>query len=153
MWDFFVRVVCERECEDLRQDPRNILFCQFIISETPYLYPHYIYPHYPHMLRSAFQRENPSHKLWELEIIIPTILYTILCGFPQLLPLHFHILERLIAPTLTTPILSVKWGFGASEKHWKMPSFGGCNRAYCRIRKVRQDTVLRSLVGVGAWRA
>ena len=64
------------------------------------LYPHYIYPHYTHMLRSAFQRENPSHYSWEWEIIIPTILYTIHCSFPQLLPLHFQILERLLAKHL-----------------------------------------------------
>ena len=30
---------------------------------------------------------------------------------------------------------------------------GGHNQAYCGIRKARQDTVPRSLVGVGAWRA
>ena len=35
-----------------------------------------------------FQRENPSHNPWELEIVIPIILYTIHCGFLQLLPLH-----------------------------------------------------------------
>ena len=26
-------------------------------------------------------KENPSHKSWELEIVIPTFLYTIACGF------------------------------------------------------------------------
>ena len=67
---------------------------------------HYIYPH---IECSAFLRENPSHNIWELEIVIPTIFFTIHCGFPQLLPLHFQILERLIAQTFTTPILSVKW--------------------------------------------
>ena len=30
---------------------------------------------------------------------------------------------------------------------------GGCNRAYCKIRKARQYTVPRSLIRVGAWRA
>ena len=57
--------------------PCNILFCPFVISDTPCLYPYYIYPYYLHMLRSVFQRENPSHYTWELEIVIPTILYTI----------------------------------------------------------------------------
>ena len=61
--------------------------------------------------------------------------------------------KRLIAQTLTTPILSVKWGFGATGKHWKKPSFGGCNQAYCGIQRARQDTVPKSFVGVGAWRA
>ena len=115
--------------------------------------PHYIYQHYPQMLKSHFQRENPIHNSWEWEIVILTILYTIHCGFPQLLSLHFYILERLIAKTLTTSILTTKRGFGAVGKHWKKPSFGGCNQAYCGIRKVKQDSVPRSLVGVGAWRA
>ena len=110
---------------------------------------HYIYQH---IKKSAFQRENSSHYPWEWEIVIPTILYTIHCGFSQLLPLNFQILERLIAQTFTTTILSVKWGFGAAGKYWKKPSIGRCNRSYCGIRKVRQDTVLRNLVGVGAWR-
>ena len=109
-------------------------------------------PTLPIDVEECFQRENPSHNLWEWEIIIPTILYTIHCGFPQLLPLHFHIFERLIAQTLTIPILSVKWGFDAVGKHWKKPSFGGCNQAYCGIWRARQDTVPRSLVRVGAWR-
>ena len=28
---------------------------------------------------------------------MPTYIYTFACGFPQLLPLHFHTIERLIA--------------------------------------------------------
>ena len=129
---------------------RNILFCQFVISDTHYLYANYIYTHITHKCWGVLLRENPSHNPWELEIVISTILYTIHCGFPQLLPLHFHILERLLAQTLTTPILSVKWGFGAGGKHWKKPSFGRCNQAYCEIWRARQSTVSRSLVGVGA---
>ena len=101
--------------------PQNILFWQFVISDTPGFYPHYIYPHYPHIKRNDFQRENPSHYPWEWEIFIPTILYTIHYGFPQLLPLHIQILERLIVQTLTTCILGVKWDFGAARKHWKKP--------------------------------
>ena len=114
---------------------------------------HTIYTPITHICRRVLLRENPNHTPWELEIVILTFLYTIHCGFPHLLPLHFHILDRLIAQTLTTPILSVKWGFGTSGKHWKKTSFGGCNQAYCKIQRARQDTVLRSLVGVGAWRA
>ena len=83
-----------------RKIPRNIMFCYFGISTTPCFHPYYIYPHYPHIVRSAFQREHPRYYLWELEIALPTILYTILCGFcgfPQVLPLHIQILERLTA--------------------------------------------------------
>ena len=101
--------------------PRNIMFCYFGISALPCFHPHYLYHHYPHIVRSAFQRENHRYYPWELEIAIATILYTILCGFPQLLPLYIQILERLIAQILITPILSVKWGFGAAGKYWKKP--------------------------------
>ena len=101
--------------------PRNILFCYFGISSPLCLHLHYIYHHYPHIKRSAFQRENPRYNPWKLEIVIPTILYTILYGFPQLLPLHIQILEILIAQTLTKPILNVKWDFGTTGKHWKKP--------------------------------
>ena len=89
----------------------------------------------------------------ELEIIIPIYLYTYACGFPQLLPLHFHTIERLIVQTLTTPFQSVKWGFGSVGKYWKNPGFGGYNWVDCGIRRARQHMVPRSLVGVGAWRA
>ena len=76
----------------------------------------------PTYVEKCFLERKPySHNLWELEIIIPTIFYTNHCGFSQLLPLHFQILKRLIAQTLTTPILSVKWGFGAAGKYWKKP--------------------------------
>ena len=39
---------------------RNILFGKMSCFVLPSLYPHYIYPHYPQIVRSAFQRENPS---------------------------------------------------------------------------------------------
>ena len=82
---------------------------------------HTIYTHITHNFCGVLLIENPNPKPWELEIAIPTYLYTFACGFPQLLPLHFHIIERLIAQTLTTPCQSVKWEFGAVGKHWKKP--------------------------------
>ena len=172
MWDFIVRVVCERECEDLRHHWRSKEFSRVAREKTsrevkpcaqhmigmrkvmtdgdswfsrvkpsreipakhsvlPFCHSWYIrslptlyIPTLPTYWKEYFQRENPSHNPWELEIVLPTILYTIHCGFPQLLHLHLHIqiLEKLIAQTFTTPILSVKWGFGALVgKHWKKP--------------------------------
>ena len=82
------------------------------------LYPHYKYPHYQWNVRIAFQRENPSKYTWELEIVIPTIIYTFPLSFPLLLPLHLYILERFLTQTLTTPDLSVESSFGAFGK-WK----------------------------------
>ena len=123
--------------------PRNTCetFCLaiFVMSVLPSLYPHYIYLHYPQYIPSlptyckeCFHREYPSIHTWELENIIPTIIYTFPCDFPLLLPLHIQIFERLIAQTLTTPNLSVKWVFDTAGKHWKKPIVGGCNRVELR---------------------
>ena len=40
-----------------------------------------IYTHITHRCWGVLQRENHSHKPWELKIVIPTILYTFACGF------------------------------------------------------------------------
>ena len=42
---------------------------------------HTIYTHITHKCWRVLLRENPSQIPWELEIVIPTILYTIACGF------------------------------------------------------------------------
>ena len=42
---------------------------------------HTIYFPIAHICWRVLLRENSSHKPWELEIVIPTILYTIACGF------------------------------------------------------------------------
>ena len=98
------------------KDSRDSLFGKKLCFALPCIYTHYIYHHYPQIVRSAFQRENPRKYTWELEIFIPTIIYTFPCSFLQLLPLHLYILERLLVQTLTTLILSVKWDFGATGR-------------------------------------
>ena len=97
-------------------------------------YPHYKYPHYPRNVRSTFQRENPSKNTKELEIGIPTIIYTFSLGFPLLLPLHLYILEKFLIQTLTTPNLSVEPSFGAFRKYWKEPPIW----LNCGIRKASE---------------
>ena len=56
---------------------------------------HTIYTTITHICWGVFLRENPSHKHWELEIVIPTILYTITCGFSStptsLFPYHWEV--------------------------------------------------------------
>ena len=96
---------------------------------------HTIYIHITHNCWWELLRENPSQKPWELEISIPTYLYTFACGFPQLLPFHFHIIERLIAQILTTPFESVKWIFGAIGKHWKKPGMANATWSLLRDQK------------------
>ena len=57
----------------------------FYFTEFSYLIhtfcTHTIYPPITHICWGVLLRENPSHKPWELEIVIPIILYTIHCGF------------------------------------------------------------------------
>ena len=60
---------------------RKSLFGKRLCFALPSLYPHYIYPHYPQIVSSAFYRENPIKHTWELEIVIPTIIYTFPCVF------------------------------------------------------------------------
>ena len=40
-----------------------------------------IYTHITHNYWGGLLRENSNHKSWELEIVIPTYLYTFACGF------------------------------------------------------------------------
>ena len=96
--------------------PRNILFCQTVISNSHFLCLHYLYPHYPQMLRSAAER-NLSHKPWELEIVIPTYLYTFAYGFSSTPTSSFLYHWEIDSQTLTTSFQSVQWGFGSAEKH------------------------------------
>ena len=44
-------------------------------------YAYTIYSHITHRCWGVLLRENLSHKPWELEIVIPTYLYTFACGF------------------------------------------------------------------------
>ena len=57
----------------------------FCFAELSYLihavYTHTIYTPITHICWGVLLRENPSHKPWKLKIVIPTILYTIHCGF------------------------------------------------------------------------
>ena len=51
-----------------------------------------IYTHITHKCWGELLRENPSINTWELEIVIPTILYTFVCGissFP-IYPFPYH---------------------------------------------------------------
>ena len=130
-------------------------FCFAILS---YLIHHVstytIYTHITHILRGEFfQRENSSHNPWELEIVILTILYTIHCGFPQLLPLHIEILERDSPNTYHTHFeCKVRfWScWKALEEAICLVDAIGLN---CVIRRAREDKASLSKLVAGAWRA
>ena len=89
------------ECKELGQMETTV-FCEYLASKAfprntretfcfaklCYLIhtfcTHTIYTHITHKSWGVFQRENSSHKPWELEIAIPTIFYTIACGFSSI---------------------------------------------------------------------
>ena len=129
-------------------------FCFARLSILIYtFYAYTIYTHITYRCWRVLLRENPSHKPWELEIVMPTYLYTFACRFPQLLPLHFHTIERLIAKHLPHPFrvfseVLVLLGSIRRSQEWQM-QHGAC----CGIRRARQDTIPSSLVGVGSLKA
>ena len=104
-------------------------------------------------VEECFKKKNPSHKPWELEIVIPIILYTIACGFSSTptspFPYHWEVNSLNTYHTLQ----SVKWGFGVVKSIGRSQGWQMQHGACCGIRRARQDMVLRSLVRVGAWRA
>ena len=73
----------------------------FYFTRLSYLihtfYTHTIYTIITKKCWGVLLRENPSHKPWKLEIVIPTYLYTFAYGFSLTLPLHFHNIERFFA--------------------------------------------------------
>ena len=80
---------------------------------------HTIYTHITHKSWGVLQRENPSHKPWELEIVIPTILYTIACGFSSTLtspfPYHWEV-DSLNTYHIHSECQVIFWCWEALEK-------------------------------------
>ena len=114
---------------------------------------HTIYTIITHRCWGVLLRENPNHNPWELEIVIPTFLYTIHCGFSSTPTSPFLYPWEVDSPNTYHTHSEYQVRFWCCRKHWKKPSFGRCNRVYCGIRRAKQDMIPRSLVGVGAWRA
>ena len=112
-----------------------------------------IYTHITHRCWGLLLRENPSHKPWELEIVIPTILYRNTYGFSSThtfsFPYHWEVDSLNTYHTLSEcPVRFWCYQEALEETRlWQMQS------GYCGIQRARQDTVPRSLVGVGAWKA
>ena len=120
--EYFTRKVISR-------GTRETLYLAKRKSVLPNSSPTLYIPSLPTKYKECFYNENPSKNTWELEIVIPAIIYTFSLDFPLLLPLHLYIIERFLAQTLTTPNLSVESSFGAFRKHWKEPLSGRCNWA------------------------
>ena len=120
------------------QVPTKLSTWLFWLCLFTFLYQHYKNPHYPRNVRRArslykkLLREKTLAKHLRVRDCLPTILYIISLEFPLLLPFHLHILERFLAQTFISSILSVERSFGAYGKHWKKPLSGRCNWAELR---------------------
>ena len=74
------RQLCLASISRVRPSRKTFCFARLsILIHTFYAYT--IYTHITHKCWGVILRENPSQTPWELEIVIPTILYTIACGF------------------------------------------------------------------------
>ena len=82
---------------------------------------HTIYTHFTDKCKGVLLRENLAKHLESQRLLYPQFSTQQLVDFPELLPLHFHTIKRLITQTLITPFQSVKWPFGVVGKHWKKP--------------------------------
>ena len=114
---------------------------------------HTIYNIITHKCKWELLRENPNKNTWELEIVIPTILYTFVCGISSSptspFPYRWEVDSTNTYHTLwecQVRFLVLLGSIGRSQG--RQMQHGAC----CGIRSARQDTV-PCLVAVGAWRA
>ena len=137
----------------LARHSRGILFCQPVQFDIHFLCLHYLYPYYPQMWGELL-RENPSQTTWELEnvytynslhICFGNFLISYLSIF---IPLRGWYPKHLPHSLRVSSEVLVLLGSIGRSLEWQMQ-----HRACYGIQRTRQDTVPRSLVGVGAWRA
>ena len=77
------RQLCLASILQVRPFPRDTreTFCSASLYYQIHTFcTHTIYTHITHKWWGELLRENPSQNTWELEIVIPTILYTFVCG-------------------------------------------------------------------------
>ena len=129
-------------------------FCSASLSSLIHAFCAYIiYTHITHKCEESFWEKNPSKNTRELEIFIPTILYTFVCGISSSPTSPFPNHWEFVSPNTHHIIWECQvkiWSYWEALE--EKPRIGGCNRVDCGIRRARQDRVPRSLVGVGAWR-
>ena len=132
------------ECIASKAFPRDT--CKtFCFAELSYLihtiFTHTIYTSITHRCWGVLLRENPSHNPWELEIVIPTILYIIDCGFSSTPISPFLYPWEVDSPKIYHTHSECQVRFWCYWKALEEAKFW---------QKDRQDTVPRSLIGVGA---
>ena len=100
-------------------------------------------------------RENPSHKPWELEIVIPTIFYTIACGFSLTLAFPFSYPWEIDSLNTYYTLSECSVRFWCYWEVLEEAKDGGCNmELVARFRELdrtrfREAYWSRSLEGLG----
>ena len=121
---------------------QKIFKCYFLT-----LHPYYIYLHYPQKYERPIQRKTLDR--------FSTTHTPILPSSPSLS--HCHILRGDLYPNTTHTFSKCRKCFETWEVlricQKKLVRFGGCNRAYCGIRRAREDKVSLSQLVAGAQRA
>ena len=140
--------------KDFSRDTRETFCFATLYYLIHIFWTHTIYTLITHKCKGELLRENPSKNTWELEIVIPTILYTFVCGISSsptsTFPYHWEVDSTNTYDTLwkcSVRFLVLLGSIGGSQG-WQI-QHGVC----CGIRSARQDMVPRILVGVGSWRA
>ena len=115
---------------------------------------HSIYTHITHKCWGVLLSEKPNHKPWELEIVIPTYLYTFALGYSSTPTSPFLYHWEVDSPN-TYYTFSECWvRFWCCREALEEAKDGRCNmELVAEFRELDKTKVQRNLVGVAAWRA
>ena len=115
---------------------------------------HTIYTHITHNCWGVLLRENPSQKPWELEIAIPTYLYTFAYGFSLTPTSPFPYHWEVDSPNTYHTMLECHVRIWCYWEALEEAKDGRCNmELVAGSGELDKTKVRRNLVGVGAWRA
>ena len=103
-------------------------FCSANLSNLKHTFCAYtIYTHITHKCEESFREKNPSKTAWELEIVIPTILYTFVLGISSSptspFPYHWEVDSPNTYHALWECQVKFWCCWEALEEAWN----GGCN--------------------------
>ena len=155
------------ECEESRQ-METAVFREFLASKAfpqdtretfcfarlsfliHTFYAYTIYTHITHRCWGVLLRENPSHKSWELEIAIPTYLYTFACGFSSIPTSPFPYHWVVDSPNTYHTISECSMRFWCCWEVLEEANDGRCNmELVAGFGMLNKTKVRHNLVGVG----
>ena len=115
---------------------------------------HAMYSHINHNCWRELLRENPSQKPWELEIAIPTYLYTFACGFSSTPTSPFLYHWEVDSPNTYHTLSECHVRIWCCWEVLEEVKDDRCNmELVVGSRELDKTKVRHNLVEVGAWRA